>query len=75
MARRQEFVENISKKIVGKPGKLYAIKCDITKEEDVLKVFHWIENHLGPIQLLVNNAAILPSESITGNIKYSYFYK
>ncbi|XP_067006858.2 farnesol dehydrogenase [Anabrus simplex] len=40
-----------------KPGKLYAKKCDLAKEEDILAVFRWIKETLGGVDILINNAA------------------
>lgn len=39
-----------------KQGKLYPQECDISKEDDILRVFEWIRNNLGPIHVLINNA-------------------
>ncbi|XP_011493633.2 farnesol dehydrogenase-like [Aedes aegypti] len=38
--------------------RLHAVKCDVTKEEDILLSFKWIEKTLGGIDVLVNNAGI-----------------
>jgi len=58
IARRSERVEELSKKLAGKKGKLYAIKADLTKEEDILKAFKWVTDNLGPVNILVNNAGL-----------------
>ncbi|XP_067007548.2 farnesol dehydrogenase [Anabrus simplex] len=51
------------------PGKLYAKKCDIAKEEDILGLFKWIKETLGGVDILVNNAGLAkmtnPSEAPT----------
>ncbi|XP_067015070.2 farnesol dehydrogenase isoform X3 [Anabrus simplex] len=39
-----------------KPGKLYAKKCDVSKEEDILALFKWIKETLGGVDILINNA-------------------
>lgn len=52
-----EKVEELSKTLKG-PGKLHPFKCDVTKEEDVLKAFQWVGENLGPISILVNNAGV-----------------
>jgi len=46
---------------------IYPIQCDITKEKDIIKTFKWANEKLGSIDVLINNAAVLYSESITGN--------
>jgi len=58
LARRSERVEELSKKLAGKKGKLHALKVDVTKEEEILKAFKWVTNNLGPVHILVNNAGI-----------------
>lgn len=56
LARRHEKVEDLSKKLNSEKGKLYAIKADMTKEEDILQAFKWVKENLGPVHVLVNNA-------------------
>lgn len=38
-------------------GKFHPIKVDLTIEEQVLTAFEWIRNNLGPIHIIINNAA------------------
>lgn len=45
-------------------GKLYALKCDITKEQDILNAFKWTIENLGPIHVLVNNAGTTCPSSV-----------
>ncbi|RZC41541.1 adh short, KR, Epimerase, and/or NAD binding 10 domain containing protein [Asbolus verrucosus] len=65
LARRSERVEELSKKLSGAKGKLYAVKADVTKEEDILKAFRWVCDNLGPVHILVNNAGVMPNTSLT----------
>lgn len=67
LARKVEIIEERAKELssIVKTGKLYALKCDITQEEEVLKTFKWIEENIGTVQILINNAAIMTVESIT----------
>lgn len=58
LARRPEKVEEISKTLVNPKGRLYALKCDITIEDDVKLAFKKIEQ-IGPIHILINNAGTL----------------
>lgn len=58
MARREDKVKELAKKLQDKPGKLYAVQCDMTKEDDILRAFSWAKENLGPIYVLVNNAGI-----------------
>ncbi|KAJ8929472.1 hypothetical protein NQ314_017852 [Rhamnusium bicolor] len=65
LARRQERIEEQSKKLAGGKGKLHAIKADISKEDDVLKAFRWVKENLGPIHILINNAGIVQFTSLS----------
>ncbi|KAJ8926338.1 hypothetical protein NQ314_021306, partial [Rhamnusium bicolor] len=58
VARRSEKIEEISKKLGGNKDKLYAIKADFSKEEDILRTFKWTSENVGPVSILVNNAAV-----------------
>ncbi len=48
----------IAGRINSSGGKACAIYADVSREEDVLRLFEVAERELGPIQALVNNAAI-----------------
>ncbi|XP_074028768.1 farnesol dehydrogenase isoform X2 [Leptinotarsa decemlineata] len=64
IARRVEKIEDLSKTLCDQPGKLYPLRCDITKEEDILKAFRWITENVGPIHILVNNAGLTRPTSL-----------
>ncbi|XP_050436258.1 farnesol dehydrogenase-like [Adelges cooleyi] len=62
IARRDELHANI-KNLLPKPkdnpiplGILYAKKCDVTNEEEFLKIFEWINQTFKGISIIVNNA-------------------
>lgn len=59
MARRVENIQALSKKIGSAKGKLYAQKADLTKEEDICRVFDWTTKNLGPVHILINNAGTM----------------
>lgn len=40
-------------------SKLYSLKCDVTKEDDVKSVFLWIKKNLGGVDILVNCAGVM----------------
>ncbi|RZC42510.1 adh short, KR, Epimerase, and/or NAD binding 10 domain containing protein [Asbolus verrucosus] len=58
LARRIELMEERSKQLSGKKGKLYAVKTDVTQEEDILQAFKWVSDNLGPVHILINNAGV-----------------
>ncbi|KAJ8926676.1 hypothetical protein NQ314_020932 [Rhamnusium bicolor] len=71
IARRNEMIEEISKKLVVEKGKLYAVKADVSKEDDILKAFDWTIDNIGPVHILVNNAGIHFRETLVdGNTEH-----
>lgn len=64
LARRSELVEQIAKKLHGQPGKLYAVKADVSSEEDILKAFKWTTDNLGPVSILINNAGVIKQTNL-----------
>lgn len=69
IARNMERLEKIGEEI-GRNDKFFPVKCDVTREEDILNVFQWIEKKFKGIDILVNNAAIFHTGFFIG--KYSY---
>ncbi|XP_053689237.1 farnesol dehydrogenase-like [Sabethes cyaneus] len=60
LARRVERVEELKKELPSSvQGSLHAVKCDVSKEDDILKTFKWIEQKFGGVDVLINNAGIL----------------
>ncbi|XP_060523702.1 farnesol dehydrogenase-like [Cylas formicarius] len=64
LARRKERTEELSKKLSGEKGKLHAVKCDVTSEEDIVQAFKWVKENLGPVSILVNNAGLAQATSL-----------
>ncbi|XP_051172966.1 uncharacterized protein LOC127289209 [Leptopilina boulardi] len=59
LARRVENMEKIKNQLKNEKGAFYPIKCDLNKEEDIIKAFQWIEKNLKSVDILVNNAGIM----------------
>lgn len=53
------------KDVKGK-GKLYALQCDVSKEEDVHQVFQWIRKNFENIHVVINNAGTSVKGKIIG---------
>ncbi|KAJ9575318.1 hypothetical protein L9F63_025731, partial [Diploptera punctata] len=58
LARRVDRIKDEAKKLQGSLGELHAVQCDITKEDDILTAFSWVKEHLGGIDILINNAGV-----------------
>ena len=59
-------------------GKLYAHKCDLTKEDQILDMFSWIKKTLGGVDICVNNAGLGDYSTLLGTSLpsvYFYFFK
>ncbi|KXJ71516.1 farnesol dehydrogenase [Aedes albopictus] len=60
LARRVERVEALKGDLPDSAKDLlHAVKCDVSKEEDILKTFRWVEEKFGGVDVLINNAGIL----------------
>ncbi|XP_065156290.1 farnesol dehydrogenase-like [Atheta coriaria] len=64
LARRVEKIEANAKKLSNCKGKLYAVKCDMTKEEDIVNAFQWTTKNVGLVHVLVNNAGGNPGTNL-----------
>lgn len=40
-------------------SRLHPIRCDVTLEADVIRAFRWVEEHLGGVYVLINNAGVV----------------
>ncbi|XP_076664778.1 farnesol dehydrogenase-like [Andrena cerasifolii] len=56
VARRLDKLQDLTATL-GK-GKFYPVQCDMRKEEDILKVFRFVEKELGGADILINNAGV-----------------
>ncbi|XP_063233756.1 farnesol dehydrogenase-like isoform X2 [Bacillus rossius redtenbacheri] len=59
LVRRVDKVQELGASLDGAPGQLHAVPCDLTREEDILAAFQWVDANLGGVDVLVNNAGIL----------------
>ena len=58
--------QELSKSLQSATGKLYAVKCDVTKDSDIETAFKWIKDNLEGVDILVNNAAVAKPSSLIG---------
>ncbi|XP_062558600.1 farnesol dehydrogenase-like [Armigeres subalbatus] len=60
LARRVDRVEALKTDLPASAAdRLHAVKCDVSKEEDILQVFKWVEEKFGGVDVLINNAGIV----------------
>ncbi|XP_043269468.1 11-beta-hydroxysteroid dehydrogenase 1A-like [Venturia canescens] len=71
-ARRLQKVRDLAAKLKGQKGSVYAIECDVKKEQDILKVFKWVEKELGGVDIVINNAGVYIRENIMDASTESY---
>jgi Short-chain alcohol dehydrogenase of unknown specificity len=60
VARRKDRLENLQKEIQQKDGQALAIAADVTKKDDVKKAVDACLKTFGRIDILINNAGIMP---------------
>ncbi|KAF4531858.1 hypothetical protein B566_EDAN000886 [Ephemera danica] len=58
VARRSERIQALKAELKDCKGELHAVQCDVTKEEDVVRVVKWTRDNLGGVDVLVNNAGV-----------------
>ena len=58
----------MSKELSPAGGKLVAMKCDVSKEEDILSMMSVIKSQLGGVDICINNAGLgYTSPLLSGN--------
>uniref|UniRef100_A0A6P7GYF6 Uncharacterized protein LOC114342219 n=1 Tax=Diabrotica virgifera virgifera TaxID=50390 RepID=A0A6P7GYF6_DIAVI len=75
IARRIEKIEDLSRSLTDQSGKLFALRCDVAKEDDILRAFRWIADNVGHIHILVNNAGLTRPTNLVGKNKLIQRYK
>jgi NADP+-dependent farnesol dehydrogenase len=58
--------QELSKSLQSETGKMYAIKCDVTKDSDIESAFKWLKDNLGGVDILVNNAGVAFNSPLIG---------
>jgi NAD(P)-dependent dehydrogenase (short-subunit alcohol dehydrogenase family) len=57
-ARNAQAAADVARHIVSSGGRATVIQADISREDEILRLFEYAERELGPLTGLVNNAAI-----------------
>ena len=63
---RFTLFQELSNSLESASGKLFAVKCDVSNESDVVAAFTWVKDNLGGVDILINNAAVATETSLTG---------
>ncbi|KAF2901343.1 hypothetical protein ILUMI_04849 [Ignelater luminosus] len=58
LARRKEKIDELAKTLENKNGKIFPIKADVSKEQDILDAFRWVKDNVGPVHILINSAGV-----------------
>lgn len=58
-ARRQDKLDEEAKKIQELGGEVLAVRCDVSNEEDVERLFKEVVEKFGTVDVLLNNAGVL----------------
>jgi hypothetical protein len=58
--------QELSKSLETATGKLFAVKCDVSNQADVLGALNWVKKNLGGVDILINNAAVAYDRSLSG---------
>ncbi|XP_076175318.1 farnesol dehydrogenase-like [Ptiloglossa arizonensis] len=64
LARRVDKIKELAESLEDCSGKLYAVECDVSKEESVTSAFAWVQENLGSVNVLVNNAGMTKESSL-----------
>ncbi|MEM7129131.1 MAG: SDR family oxidoreductase [Chloroflexota bacterium] len=60
--RNQDAANRLVAKINDMGGKAISVQADVAVEADILRLFETVDNELGPLTALVNNAGILETQ-------------
>jgi len=57
----------------GAKGELFALKADVTNEDDIKRVVKWTKDNLGGVDVLVNNAGVAPTCHLNSEFGVNYY--
>lgn len=58
LARRKDRLDSLSNSLSGNQGQFFGFPADVTKEENIISAFKWVDENIGPIHILINNAGV-----------------
>ncbi|MCU7930890.1 MAG: SDR family oxidoreductase [Candidatus Thiodiazotropha sp. (ex Codakia rugifera)] len=69
----ESAAKKVKDEILGNGGRCIAVKADVSNAREVTKLFETVDNELGCLSVLVNNAAILKEQSRLEDISEERF--
>jgi NAD(P)-dependent dehydrogenase (short-subunit alcohol dehydrogenase family) len=63
-------LQSLGKSLKSAKGKLYPLKCDVSKESEITEAFKWIKTNLGGVDILINNAGVASYNRLIGKLVY-----
>ncbi len=67
--------ERVESEITGRGGRCITVRADVSVSDDVARLFETVDRELGPVSVLVNNAAILRDQCRFEDITEDRFHQ
>ena len=67
-ANERASAEAVVEKIVGAGGRAFPVQADVSREDEILRMFAAVDREFGPVTALVNNAAVTGGFSLVENV-------
>lgn len=64
VARRQQRLTELAAALADGRGTLHPLVADVSREDEVRRVYQWIDDNLGGVTVVVNNAAVLSLQPV-----------
>jgi len=68
--KNKKAADEVVDQILSKGGKAIAIQADVSKENEIVRLFSVVDNHFGNLHCLVNNAGILEHQMKLVDLPY-----
>src|SRR5690349_10163912 len=72
--RNRQHAQDVADSIVAQGGKAVAIQADVSKSEDVHRLFEEAEKALGPLDIVVANAGVFLKKPLSESTEEDYEY-
>ncbi|WP_134088604.1 SDR family oxidoreductase [Olivibacter sp. XZL3] len=68
--KNKTAADGVVKQILSQGGKAFAIQADVSKENEIVRLFSAVDNHFGSLHCLINNAGILEHQKKFVDLDY-----